>query len=668
MRLGRLCLNPWPEKSGESRGSGMAMRARYFGPFAAVVAGYCLASPGALAQTATTVADLSRLSIDELANVEIESVSKRPEPLSQAAAAVYVISADDIRRSGATSLPEALRLAPNLEVARINAYEYTITARGFNSPEASNKLQVLIDGRSVYSPLGSTVFWEGIDIPMSQIVRIEVISGPGGTLYGANAVNGVINVITKGSADTQGFVVDAAAGSTDRTGTASYGGAIGDAATFRLYATGFDRSATLAVDPTDHTNDAWHGGQVGFRVDGTQDGNGFTVQGDLYNNDTYNMFLERAWGGNALARWSTALDDGSTLGVKAYYDQDNRVEPGLKDLVTTYDVQAQENTTLWQNHQFVWGGEFRLFRETLVSDSIFGFAQPTATISLGNAFVQDQFPITSDLKATFGIKLEDNSLSGLDYMPNGRLAWQANADTLFWAAISRAVRTPSRIDRDLEAPGILAPSPDFQSEKLIAYELGYRGQITSNFTLSVSTFYNDYNDIRSDGLTNGGFPIVFENGIQGDTYGIEVWGEYRILDWWRLAPGFNTLHKDFHLKPGYADFSQFESVGEDPAYQAQLRSEMDVTSALEVDATLRDVDHVTRDLLVGPNEVVTPYEVVPSYIEADARIGWRIADRWELSLEGDNLLHNRHLEVNDPSTTTPRYIQRAFLISLHTGF
>jgi iron complex outermembrane receptor protein len=442
----------------------------------------------------------------------------------------------------------------------------------------------------------------------------------------------------------------------------SYGGTIADLATFRLYATGFDRSATIPVDPTDHTDDAWHGGQVGFRVDGTQNGNGFTVQGDLYNNDTYNMFLERAWGGNALVRWSTALDDGSTVGVQAYYDQDDRLQPELKDLVTTYDVQAQENTTLWQDHQFVWGGEVRLWQETLVSGDIFGFAQPSTTISLANVFVQDEFPITTNLKATIGIKLEDNSLSGLDYMPDGRLAWQPNADTLFWAAISRAVRTPSRIDRDLEAPGILAPSPDFQSEKLIAYELGYRGQIASNFNLSVSMFYNDYDDIRSDGLTNGGFPIVLENGIAGNTYGVEAWGKYRAFDWWRLAAGFNTLHKDFHLKPGYTDVSQYESLGEDPAYQAQIRSEMDVTSALEFDATLRDVDHVTRELFAGP------FEVVPSYIEADMRIGWRIADRWELSLEGDNLLHNHHLEVNDPSTTTPRYIQRSFLISLHTGF
>jgi iron complex outermembrane receptor protein len=624
--------------------------------------GCCLTSFGCLAQTAASVADFSHFSIDELANVEIVSVSKRPEPLSQAAAAVYVISADDIRRSGATNLPEALRLAPNLEVARINADQYTITSRGFNSPEAANKLLVLIDGRSVYTPLGATVFWEGIDVPMSQIERIEVISGPGGTLWGANAVNGVINVITKNSTDTQGLHADVAAGSKDRTGTASFGGNIGDLATFRLYATGFERCATVPVDPTDHTNDAWHGGQVGFRVDATQDGNGFTAQGDLYNNDSYNMFLERAWGGNALVRWSTALQDGSTVGIQAYYDQDNRVEPGLKDLVTTYDIQAQDNTTLWQDHQFVWGAEFRLWQETLVSAGPFGFSQPSATISLGNAFVQDEFPITLNLKATLGIKLEDNSLSGLDYMPDARLAWQPNASTLFWAAISRAVRTPSRIDRDLEAPGILAPSPDFQSEKLIAYELGYRDQLTRNLNLSVSTFYNDYNDIRSDGLTNGGFPVVLENGIAGNTYGVEVWAKYGLFDWWRLAAGFNTLHKDFHLKTGYTDISDFESLGEDPAYQAQLRSEMDVAPGFEIDATLRDIDHVTRQFVTGS------FAVVPSYFEADLRLGWHITDRWELSLEGDNLLHDHHLEVNDPSTTPARYIQRAFLVSLHAGF
>jgi iron complex outermembrane receptor protein len=192
--------------------------------------------------------------------------------------------------------------------------------------------------------------------------------------------------------------------------------------------------------------------------------------------------------------------------------------------------------------------------------------------------------------------------------------------------------------------------------------LGYRGELAPNLNLSVSTFYNDYNGIRSDGLTNGGFPIVLENGIAGDEYGVEVWGKYGVFDWWRLAAGLNTLHKDFHLKPGYTDISQYESVGEDPAYQAQLRSEMDITPALELDATLRDIDHETRKLFVGPDVVV------PSYFEADLRIGWHITDRWQLSLEGDNLLHNRHLEVNDPSTTPARYIQRAFLISLHTRF
>ncbi len=607
-----------------------------------------------------SLADLGRLSIEDLANIAVTSVSKRPEPLSAAAAAVYVITADDIRRAGATSLQEALRLAPNLEVARINAFDYTITARGFNSPESSNKLLVLIDGRSVYSPLASTVFWQALDVPVADIERIEVISGPGGTLYGANAVNGVINVITRSSKDTQGLMLDLGAGSAERTGTVRYGGAIGDLATFRAYVTGFNRNDTSAALAGDTTRDGVNGVQGGFRADGGIGRDTYTLQGDLYGNRVTDDF-ESLWGGNLLARWGHGFDDGSALSITAYWDKDDRDAPFLMDRLESYDLQAQHTFAWGSAQQIVWGGEYRAWREGLFSSDAFFFAKPWATVSLGNAFGQDEIALPVRLKLTLGLKIEENSYSGLDLLPNVRLAWQQSPDTLFWAAVSRSVRTPSRVDRELMSPGLLIAAPDFDSEKLIAYELGYRGRLFSGLSLSVSAFYNSYTDLRTDALTAGGLPIQLQNGLNADTFGIEAWADYDLTAWWRLHAGINTLHKDLRLDPGETDISLFQSAGQDPPYQAQLRSSMNIAPDWALDLALRDVGHVVRPFMPAP---VT---LVPGYFEADARIGWHVLQSLELSVDGYNLLHDRHLEVYDPSSYAPRDIGRSVLVSLRTA-
>jgi len=606
---------------------------------------------------------LSKLSLEQLANVTVVSVSKHAEPLSGAAAAVFVISAEDIHRSGATSLPEALRLAPNLEVAQLNAYTYTITARGFNSPESANKLLVLVDGRSVYSPLGATVFWDSLDIPLNTIDRIEVISGAGGTLWGANAVNGVINILTKSAKTMQGFALDANIGSFDRTGTLSYGGTADDHISYRAYISGFDRAPTSAFDPRDLTSDAWRGLQAGGRADGQWDNDTYRLEGVIYGNATHGdppgqRNQQSTWGGNILARWHRDLDEQSSLGVQTYYSRDGRTNPVLSELLNTYDIIGQYNTVLWSDHKIAVGGEFRLWHETLQSFNPFSFAEPGATLTLGNLFVQDEFPLSPTLRLTLGFKGEENNYSGFDYLPSARLAWQPDADDLLWAAISRAARTPSRIDRELQFPGVLAPAPDFKSESLVAFEAGYRGQIGPRFSLSLSSFFNFYDSLRSDGLTNGGLPIILQNGAAGHSYGIEAWGRYSVSDWWKLAAGANWLHRDYHLKPGFVDISFFQSIGQDPPWQASLRSEMNVTPELEFDTTLRAVGHVMR--LFDP----VPIELVPGYAEFDARIGWLITPSLELSVQGTNLLHPRHIEVNDPSTSPVRYIPRQVSIAL----
>ena len=606
-----------------------------------------------------SIEELGRLSIEELANINITSVTKSPEPLSRAAAAVFVITANDIIRSGATNLPEVLRLAPNLEVARLNAYNWAITARGFNSPESDNKLLVLIDGRSVYSPLADTVFWPAVDVPLDNIERIEVISGPGGTLYGANAVNGVINIVTKNSADTQGGLQDVGGGNQDRQDTLRYGGRIGDNTTYRVYGYGFDRASTPPYHATNVPTDAFYGGQSGFRVDGKAGFDAYTVQGDLYNHVVVSDGGQ-FWGGNLNGWWSHRLDNGSTIKLQAYYESDTQNAPNVPpppnvlERLDTYDLQGQQNLKAGI-HQLVWGAEVRAWQVGVFSSGPFFFAQPEKPLWLANAFAQDEISLRPDLVLTLGLKAEYYTYTGLAPLPNIRLGWQARPDIFLWSAISRAIRTPSRIDRELESPGFLAPSPDFQSEKLTAFEVGYRGQPTQQISLSVSAFYNYYNDLRTDALTNGGFPVVLMNGLAGNTYGVEAWASYSITEWWRLRPGANWLHKNITLNPGATDFSQGQSLGEDPAYQAQLRSEINLSATVEFDTTLRAVGRVSRSN-------------VPPYVEADARLAWHANARTTFEVDAFNLLHPNHLEVFDPSTSPPRYIPRSVFFRMRASF
>jgi iron complex outermembrane receptor protein len=620
---------------------------------AGVVAGSGPAS--ADMQMAQSLEDLRNLSIEDLANIEITSVSRRPEPLSQAAASVYVITGEDIRRSGATNLPEALRLAPNLEVARRDSHQYAISARGFNSIEAANKLLVLIDGRTVYSPLHSGVFWDAHQVMLADVDRIEVISGPGGTLYGANAVNGVINIITKSSRDTQGGLADLRAGPQDQLGALRYGGKIGETGSYRAYAMGFGQGSSKFPDGSS-VGDEWHGKQAGFRTDWRAGSAGFTVQGDLYDNrvaaggELFDNVLGggELFGGNLLGRWTQQFTGGSALEVQSFISRDRRSADESSEVDDTFDLQAQYNFKLGERNEVVVGGGHRINHDKFTNvANVFVLEPPSRTFNLSNAFLQDTYALLDNLKLTLGSKFEYNTFSGFEYLPSARLAWQVADNHLLWSAVSRSVRTPSRLDRQLVAPGLFDGGPDFRSEKLIAYEVGYRGRPLPDATLSVSLYYNQYDDIRTTQLSPaGGLPLSFGNGLEGDAYGVEAWGEYKVLPWWRLSPGFNFMHKNFRLKPGATDISNRQSLGDDPAYQAFLRSYMDLPGNVTFDATLRVVDDLPSPEIAG-------------YTELDVRIGWRVTEAIELSVTGTNLLHDHHPETaaaSPPDREIPRSV------------
>lgn len=600
-----------------------------------------------------TVEELSRLSIEDLADIEVTSVSRHAEPLSRAPAAVYVISREDIRRSGASSLPEALRLAPNLQVARLDARTYAISARGFNSVAAANKLLVLIDGRSVYTPFHGGVFWDEPQVMLSDVERIEVISGPGGTLWGSNAVNGVINVITRSSARTQGPAVDLRLGNRERSAAARYGGRVGANASYRVYAMASDHSDALAPSGAPSLEDGWDSLQAGFRTDWQGEDDTVTLQGDLYDNDTDVGGV--VTGRNLLVRWQRDLGARSSWEVQAYYDKVERSPlRAATDASETFDIQAQHVVPLGERHEVVWGGGYRFVHDEFRSEpSLFTISPLSRDARLGNLFVQDEVSLLDDVTLTLGMKVEHSSLTGAELLPSMRLAWQVSDTTLLWSAVSRAVRTPTRIDLDLVSPGLLDGGPNFVSEKLTAYEIGYRGQPLPDATLSVSLFYNDYDDLRSTDLSSGGgLPVTLGNNLEGETYGIEVWGDYRLNDWWRLDAGLTFLREDFRMGPGSVASLIRGTTGNDPDWQASLRSSMDLAPDLDLDIGLRAVDDL-------------PDPAVPGYVTLDARLGWRVADNVELSLTGMNLLNERHAETGGPAER--REFGRSIHLGLHWG-
>ena len=604
--------------------------------------GLAIAASGARAQdyafTQTSSGpDLSELSLEELAQVEIISVSRRAEPVAQAAASVFVITAEDIRRSGAPSLPEVLRLAPNLQVQRLNAGEYAITARGFNGFETSNKLLVLIDGRSVYSPLQSGVFWDSQNLMLEDIERIEVISGPGGTLWGANAVNGVINIITRSARETQGSLISATIGTEDAGLSLRHGGDLGEAGAWRAYVTAFSRDDTFNPAGGDATDGLW-GLRAGARADWSTGLGEMSLMGDVWSvdsaeDDDYSGSPIDIRGAHLLGRWTRAMGGGE-LSLQAFADHTGREGDSFTETVTTGDVHLQYARLLGERHQIVVGGGYRMQASELTAPpGAASFLVPAdETITLANVFVQDQIALTQDLTLTLGVKFEDSSFSGQELLPSLRLAWARQSGDLLWAAVSRASRTPNRIERGLTSPGFLEQQ-DFDAESLTAYEVGYRATPLPNLSFSATAFYHVYDDLRTVAFTPVTIlPFYFANGGAGEAWGVEAWGSWQVNPRWRTSLGVQTLQKDIGLRQGETDISGLASQGQDPDYQVLLRSQADLTERLEFDASLRAV-----------GDLVT----VDSYIDLDMRLGWAVNDQVEISIAGRDLLSDERVETFD---------------------
>jgi iron complex outermembrane receptor protein len=599
---------------------------------------------------------LADLSLEELGEIEITSVSKRAEPLADAPAPIFVITAEDIRRSGATSLPEALRLAPNLEIARISSNAYSISARGFNNA-AGNKLQVLLDGRILYTPLFSGVFWDVPDVMLEDVERIEVISGPGATLWGANAVNGVINVITRRASETQGGLASVSGGNLERNYAMRFG-ASAAGASYRVYGKFFERDATSRANGATQ-DDGWNRGEIGFRADWGTPANGFTLQGAAYRGalDTDSAEDLRTFGTNLLARWTRQLASGNGIQLQAYFDRTDRDIPeSIRERLKIYDIEFQHDIVGIEGHTLTWGIRHRGAIDHVTNAPAIAFLPADRDLYWTSVFAQDEIALGDQLKFIGGIRVGENSYTGTEVMPSLRLAWKPGPSQLTWAALSRAVRTPSRLDRELfspeQPPFLIAGGPDFRSEVANVLEVGFRSQPTPKFSYSVVAFHHDYDYLRSFELRPTG-DFVIGNKMEGTSSGLEAWGILQVMSNWRLSAGGTLLDMNLRLKADSTDPTGVRTAGNDPEQQWILRSSLDLPGQMQLDASVRHV-----------GELPDPH--VPAYTAVDVRLGWRPNDRLELWLTGQNIFDARHIEFGNELTASQ--IERAFQAGVRWSF
>jgi len=635
-----------------------ARATRRFSPGLLVLAAGCVLAGRAPAdETARPGGEFADLSIEELANIEVTSVSRRPERLQDAPASVFVITAEDIRRSGARSLTEALALAPNLQVARSSNATYFISARGMNgtSNSPANKLLVMIDGRSVYSPLFSGTFWDEPDVMLEDVERIEVISGPGGTLWGVNAVNGVINVTTRRARDTQGDLL-VLRGDTDGVQAAFRHGATMRDGHWRAYARTFalGHSQLAAGRPLD---DDWTQGQAGWRGDWERGADRYGVVANAWRGRegqpapgviaapgaSAGLDDITTHGANVTGRWEHALADGGSVSAQAYYDyRYRRVPPTFGDAVDLVDVQLQHALAPRGAHSIVWGGEYRYGWDRVDNSRFVAFLPASDKQAWASLFVQDEAALRDDLRLTAGVRWERNPYTGVEFLPNVRLAWRATPAHAFWAAASRTVRAPSRLDVDAYVPGVppylLAGGWRVRAETARVFELGYRGQAGRRVSYSVTAYRNLYDHLRTTDASPDGTAIVFGNLMEGQARGIEAWGSVQVTDGWRMTAGATALHEAFALKPGSRDQGSLRTTGRDPAYTAQLRSSHTIDAARELELAVRRVGALG-------------FPAVPAYTAVDARFGWRVAPGIELSVIGTNL-NGGHAEYGVASVRT----------------
>jgi iron complex outermembrane receptor protein len=628
------------------------IRQKSISRFTCIILLVILSGPAyAQAPKSLTPGELKELSMEDLMNIEVTSVSKRPEKLSDVASAIQVITRDDILRSAATNVPEALRLAPNLQVTQLNSHHWNISARGFNSA-FSNKLLVMIDGRTVYSPLFAGVFWDVQNVLLEDVERIEVISGPGGTLWGANAVNGVINIITRKAKDTQGLFVSAGSGSVLKAmGEARYGGNIGENISYRIYGQHYNRKPTLLPDGNDNI-DKWQITQGGFQLDWDTKGKDlFSLQGNFYGGVEHNTPKSSVVDGqNIMGRWTHTFSETSELIVQAYFDRTWRVDipSTIDDQLQTYDIDIQHRFAAGKKHTLIWGAGYRLMDDdTWNRTQYVGFLPPNRIMNLFSSFIQDEISLLPDrLKLTVGSKLQHTNFTGFEIQPSARLAWNPIQHQTLWTAVSRAVRAPSRIDVDYHIPAYpvappapsVAGGPNFVSEKVIAYELGYRIQPSSRASLSIAAFYNVYDDLYSVEALPGTSTFQIQNGVEGHSAGAELSGNLQLSDFWRIRGGYTYFSKKLQNKPtNLGDPSLLASLGMDAENQIVLQSMLDLPWNFKLDLTSRFVDRL-------PQTQYNPRN--PSYVNLDARLAWR-SKKFELSVSGQDLLKDTHVEIGN---------------------
>lgn len=639
---------------------------------------------------------LITLSLEELMNIEVTTASRRSKKISQVASAAFVITQDDIRRSGVTNIPDALRMAPGVQVARIGTDKWAVSIRGFNGRFA-NKLQVLKDGRSIYNPLFSGVQWEQHDTLLRDIERIEVIRGPSAAMWGANAVNGVINIITKKAADTQGLSITAGGGSYEHGFvSARYGGKLTDQTAYRVYAKGFTRGSMKSVSGV-NTKDAWHNARGGFRLDQANNTDQFTLQGDFFYNAhgdrldvsrlgithiPKNYFRGDTKGGHVRFRWDRQFSDDSAIMLQMYYDRvDDNIEAVARHRTESFDIDFNHNFLLFERHNVTWGANYRLYHNKIHDSKLIAFRPRQRTIHLASGYVRDEMTlIPEQLHFILGVRIDHNDFSGLEIQPNARLMWTPNPQNSIWGSVSRAVRVPSRAENDLtlttsipELPTIrphpsiaqAAGTSSFKSEKLLAYELGYRHQFAKQASVDIALFYNDYTQLRDlvvDHLKLQNdpnvLPFVMTNDAKAHTYGVELSADWRVHNRWRIQGSYSYLHMKISSSSLFKELDPITGSANrvNPQHHVSVRSNYDLSDRLQLNLWLRYVSKVAL------------YNI-PSYVTMDAKLAYKPTKKIELFIVGQNLFSQRHREMNaDFIPTVPAKVPRGVYAGLNLNF
>lgn len=642
--------------------------------------------------------DLTQMSIEELLNVEVTSVSKRAQKLSDTAAAVYVITAEDIKRSGATSIPEALRMVPGLHVARVDNNKWAIACRGFND-RFVNKLLVLMDGRSVYSPLFSGTFWDVQDTMMEDIERIEVVRGPGATMWGANAVNGVINIITKNTSQTLNKLLVTSIDDQGESGSRfRLGGSMGAKGNFRVYGKTFGQAASFdpggqyvydrdLLQPRD-SFDQWEQTRGGFRTDiALSQATSLTVQGDAYSGREGQRIRDVSYvapfqwiiddkaevsGGNVIAKLRKTHSATSESCLQVYFDRTSRLDGQIDEKRTTYDIDYQHTMNAGARHEIIWGVGYRQSRDRIAPTKQAVFRHPRFTDRLVSGFVQDQISLSSDrMHLTVGSKFEHNEYSGFEVQPSLRLSFSPGNRQTLWTSVSRAIRTPSRGETDgeltikvmqgspetmgLPVALVFMPNPDLKPEELLAYELGYRVQPSDTFSIDVATFIQNYDNLRTvepgvPAPQMGSLPpyllqpLYWGNLMSAEVTGYEVSCNYQVSPTWGLTASYTGHHMNKTLDAASNDTQTTYEVSL-VRQLFQIRSYLDLPHGLQFDTILYYVNPVNGHR-------------VPKYTRLDMRLGWRRANGLELSIEGQNLLDNHHMEFGGTLSELPMEVER----------